>query len=378
MGVWSDWLAPPGFLFWVTLVIGGWITFGLLRSYFDAYKKYQTSKLVGALFAAFSTLTLIHLFGDKRALSWLFHGDTGGESMWFLAPFGLVFWLIILAEFVGLVFFVRLKRGWMATASIVATILLLQFVTGVPIIQGMWEHPLWTLAGVVGYVLVGIFWFLFKWDRFTKVQNRLYREVWLPWLESKNLTESDFNEAPVDVKAEWWEFFQSNNWSDDHEMRIEFRPKVWAHKADFTFWMSLWPWSMIETFLADFLVELWLMIYHRFSGLLTRIRDRNWRGTEGHELTVEEMEQYQYDRQKKKWSEEGQRLLGQWTDLQNGSKPGGNTLNVLENSLNELLRQVRVGINSGDTETADLQTDLETASREVTSAKHSWPSRNTI
>jgi hypothetical protein len=369
-GVWYDWLAPPGFFFWVVLVIGGWMTFGLINNYFNSYKRKSTYKLILSMFTAFGTLSLIHFFGDTRALGWLYGSNTnnGGEAMWFLAPFGLVFWLLIAAEFVGLVFFVRMKKGWLATVSIIATLGILQFATGLPVFQTMWQHPFWTLGGIAGYVLVGIIWFLFKWDRFTKVQNRLYREVWLPWLEEQNITEADFAEAPVEVRGEWWEYFQRHNWNDDHDMKIEFRPKVWAHKADFMFWMSLWPWSMIETFLADFLVELWLMIYHRFSGLLTRIRDRNWRGTEGHEMSTEEMEEFQYNRSKKKWAATGQRLLDQWTDLKGGGQPGGNTLAVLENDLNELLRQIRTGINSGDTETANLQSDLETASQEVTAA----------
>ena len=366
--MWTDWLAPPGFMFWVVLLLGGWISLGSLKAQFS--RRRRSNFFLGfSVFSAFTTLLLIHLLGDERALGWAYQGGAleGERPMW-LIPFGLVFWLLILAEFVGLVFMVRMKKGWFATLSIIVTLLAVQFLTGTPVFQWIWANKVMSLCIAGGYVVVGTLWFLFKWDRFTKVMNRLYQQKFRPWLESHGqLTPEDFAEAPVEIKGEWWDHFNSNNWDDESEQRIEFRPSVFGHKADFLFWMSLWPWSMIETFFADFLVELWNIIYHKFTNVLVAIRDRNWRGTESHQLSDEEMDEFRYNRDKKQWSEEGQQILSQWSDMKSkgGSNPAAAVTSDLQHRLANLIHTVQRHIAQGDVDTATLQGDLEDAATEL-------------
>lgn len=54
------------------------------------------------------------------------------------------------------------------------------------------------------------------------------------------------------------------------------RPKssyVRNNKARITWWISHWPFSIIGTFIGDFLVQIWDKVYEMFDGLYTRISD---------------------------------------------------------------------------------------------------------
>jgi hypothetical protein len=165
---------------------------------------------------------------------------------------------------------VRYRSGGNATISIAVTIGILQFVFGIPIGQFIWEHPFKTLIFCTGWTGLGICWFIFKWDRFTKRHKKWYKDALAVFLENKRkdaLTE--------DMKAEWWEYFRTKRYYGE---TIEYRPKFRNHKDELVGWLIYWPWSIIETFLFDFFVEFYNWIYEKFQVVLQRIMERNWAG----------------------------------------------------------------------------------------------------
>jgi hypothetical protein len=301
MGAYSGVLNPTHVGFWIVAGVGFFLSLlPLIVTYFWECdeNKYKTSReekkiynkrgpLLLGLFVAFSTLLVLHLFGDKRILGWMYEVPAREHTGWgvMIAPFGPVFFMLVLAELVVGFLAVKHKQGIWATCSLVLTLLLVQLVTGVPVLPWMLSNPLKTIAFFCGYVCVGAMWsFFYKWDVFVSGHRERYDAVRHEWLTEKGLREdSDFT---LEDKLSWEAYFEKNKYDDDG--LIEVRPKYRQHKSQLLAWASLWFVSMFETFMFDWLSDVFGRIYGRLGVLLEWIMLRRWKGTEGHMLTEEE------------------------------------------------------------------------------------------
>lgn len=311
MGVYSDVLAPPSFGFWFVAVVGAVLTLGPViwqfiteansrQDYDDRGRAIAKSRrdkrgaIALGLFSALATLMLIHLFGDQRVFNWLYETPDRANAQGLtalLVPFGPVFWLLALVEVIVLFIAVRGKNGGYALLSLFITLMAFQFITGVPVFPAMVKNWPWTVGLVISFVIIGIIWFLWKWDRLANNHRERYDVVLAAWCKSVGIP-SDPSQQPdfsLQQKADFEAYFATHN-VDEHGL-IEYQPKFRDHKSELIGWMMIWPMSMFESLLFDLIVEIWNRIYERFGKVLEKIMLRRWKGTEGHMLTPQERAQ---------------------------------------------------------------------------------------
>lgn len=288
MGVYSNVLAPPSFGFWAVTVISILISGGLFingvndKNQNNDTKSFKAKTALG-LFVFLFGMTLIHFFGDQRVFGWIYSPQERSSPLF--APVGLVTCLLACAEFAILIAALRFKSGVSALISMAVTLLAFQFVTGVPIIPTMFQNWVTSLVVFTGYLAVGIFWFLWKWDGYVKSQRAKYNVVYEKWRVAAGIAENTV--LSLQQKADFESYFHLNG-RDEDERKIEFRPKYRDHKSELIGWMMVWPISMFESFLFDILAEIFSNIYKRFGNILNAIMLKRWEGTEGHMLTKEE------------------------------------------------------------------------------------------
>jgi hypothetical protein len=305
MGIYSGVLAPPGVGFWFVVIVGALLTFGplvvtLLRGANQPPGRDRKSAVAVSLFSAFTTILLIHFYGDQRVLGWVY--DTPDRSSlegWqsLIVPFGPVFWLLVAVEAVVSFLALRHRHGGWATLSLIVTLFMIQFVTGVPVIPWIIRH--WDAAAVLFglWVAVGCAWsFFYKWDNLVATHRAWYDEIRAAWLKDRDFTEE--TEFTLEDKADWEIYFEDRKTRDDGEV-VEARPKYRRHKSELLGWATLWPVSVFETFLYDWLAQLFDHLYQRLGAVLEWIMVRRWKGTEDHMLSAEERVILERERQSK-------------------------------------------------------------------------------
>lgn len=288
--MYSELLAPPHFSFWATLVVGFIFTF---VPYF--YKFNRSDKLLFdwndykgvisfGVFSALTTVVVLHLFGDSRILGWLYIAPDPDAL---IAPLGVFSFSLIALASIGILFAIRQDNGVLAIFGLVASMILFQFVTGLPVFPWLVHHWMATLGIFLGNLLIGSAWAIFwKWDSLVANNRRRYDLIRSKWLQSKGLEEnSDFT---LENKLEWEKYFKGMN-RDEYGL-IEFRPRYRDHKSELIGWMVLWPVSVFETFLFDVVSDLFRQLYEYMGGLLDVVMKRRWQGTESHMLSDEERE----------------------------------------------------------------------------------------
>jgi hypothetical protein len=234
---------------------------------------------------------LIHLFGDQRVFNWLYETPDRANAQGLtalLVPFGPVFWLMALVEVVVLFIAVRGKNGGYALLSVFLTLMAFQFITGVPVFPQIIKNWPWAVGSVIGFMVIGVFWLLWKWDRLANNHRERYDVVFAAWCKSVGIA-PDAAEYTIQQKFNFENYFASHN-TDEYGL-IEYQPKFSDHKSELIGWMMIWPMSMFESLLFDLLVEIWNRIYERLGKVLGRIMLRRWKGTEGHMLTPQERAQ---------------------------------------------------------------------------------------
>lgn len=290
-------LAPPSVGFWFVLVVGAAFTFLpiIIALYREANRQYGDNEKIDkrgpisyGLFAALCTVLLIHCFGDSRVLSWLYEtpdrsDPTGWRSL--IVPFGPVFFLLVIAELVVAFFAIRHKQGLWATGSLFLTLFLIQFITGVPVFPWIFSNKILSLTLLGSYVILGVLWsFFYKWDRLVSDHRARYDIVRADWLKTRGLTES--SDFTLEDKLDWEKYFEKHKTDEDGV--IEARPKYRDHKSELLGWATMWPVSVFETFVFDWLSDIFYRVYRRLGTVLEWIMVRRWKGTETHMLTPEE------------------------------------------------------------------------------------------
>ena len=165
-----------------------------------------------------------------------------------------------------------------------------------------WPKILWFLGL---YVLFGVLWSFIKMWRTailvrTKVRAYLKEhplpDLDNPWRDVRKarrfaiITEEEeeeeeddndalFNKEPDDRFFRWAK--QAPTHFGGYKVTFEMSPeglkvslKAGDHKMIIISWMALWPFSMLGTLIADFLIHLWESIYKVLSSLYQRISDK--------------------------------------------------------------------------------------------------------
>jgi len=182
----------------------------------------------------------------------------------FLAFGGVLFWTIV-----GLVCLVvttqvhNEKTGW-AFVTFFGAVLLLALGSG---LYGVLKSipPINYLYGALAYLGIAALWAVIKWRAFYLPSLfRRYDELREEFLRKRGLTE-----MPADRKVT--DAFKSLD--DVKYLNIEYKRMVRHNKSRITGWMIFWIFSVLETFIGDFLVDVFDRIYRNISGLLQRMSD---------------------------------------------------------------------------------------------------------
>jgi hypothetical protein len=236
------------------------------------------------------------------------------------------FWALIIAEFIFLIYFLERERYLAAPFSIL--LVLGAWVLGGSglgdVIRWVYHNPTYTVAGMIGYFLIGTFYvispYVGKWWWFVRDVRDHNREAKQYWLESgkrridelklaiQNLTERQKRDAtnnhvnpdtqPAIDKATqemvvwtgsngvmteellpYWKTYQKENYFTDwfgRQVSIE-KPTPDKFKARITAWIVYWPPSLFWTLLNDPLRRIGRMIYEGVADILKKISDSAWK-----------------------------------------------------------------------------------------------------
>lgn len=180
----------------------------------------------------------------------------------FLAAGGIFFWAIVGLVFLVLTTQVHNERvGW-ATFTLILFIAGLVLLTGAGKIIASWPLIYYVYA-VGAYLGISAVWAAIKWRVFflPKLFER-YEEVRSAWLNRNGLKEMPADPAVIQK-------FKDNTGSQINRDRM-----VSHNKGRITTWMIFWPWSLLETFLGDFLVRVFDYMYKAVAGGFQRMSDR--------------------------------------------------------------------------------------------------------
>lgn len=144
------------------------------------------------------------------------------------------------------------------------------------------NHPLEFFECFACYLGVACFWGAFKWWRYCVKHRNLYEAAKNDFLRARKATL-----MTSALRVEWTKKLQTSNHYDRHAVWYAEAPQASDHKQKIMTWMYLWPFSMLGTFLSDFLRKLWGNLYNWMSGIYDSISLAVWKGTEN-DLASEE------------------------------------------------------------------------------------------
>lgn len=104
-------------------------------------------------------------------------------------------------------------------------------VLGIPVWTWCWAHPQHLMLGALGYIIIGVLWSFFKWDR------------WCAALKAEGVTQ-----AP------------RVNWESDRICT----------------WMAFWPFSMFWSAIRDGVLKLFTNLFRFFKSVYQRIANRHF------------------------------------------------------------------------------------------------------
>lgn len=257
----------PGSLpFWVLCAVTAYLAIRL-------FAEVGESSIGEAFFASglvvSGAVVLVFLFGTTAVFDWIYTKDS---PMFTLFAFGgWCFYLLMVAELLGLMYCMRSKRGISAAISIMVTVFLLQVFGGLPVVQFIWANKLASLVIFIGYFVVGGgMWSLWKWSRFSKRARDAYEKCRAEFLIEHGL------EPTGEFPEELWPIFKKKL-RDENYNKIEFFPDFRSHKSEILGWIVAWPLSILESFVLDFLLNLADWVYKRLSGAFEYITRFHWR-----------------------------------------------------------------------------------------------------
>lgn len=182
------------------------------------------------------------------------------------------FWLLTAIVALALTTFMRSRSEstFWATASVVLYIVVLNVFGDAGTFEWITTNPLWTAAIAGGYLLLGVFISVVKWEWFVSDARDLVQDQ---MLNVKNEfrrqyemdTKTSADDRPFDEKIK--PKFQT--W-----LKAHYAPKVREHKQRVINWMVFWPFVTLGMLFDDILRRMFASIYKTIQNYLQRRSDR--------------------------------------------------------------------------------------------------------
>jgi hypothetical protein len=187
----------------------------------------------------------------------------------------LWFWLLLAVEMLVLLVLLEWEQGAVATLTLAATLLALQFLGDVNVYGYAISHPWTVVLGAVGYFALGTGWAVAKWWFYVREQRAWYDELRAAFLRTHGYAPD--GAMPEGLQPQWM-------WCLDNARKerrsLDVHPLAAGHKRRIVRWMSYWPWSATWTLLKDPVRKAFVSIYHHLSDYLQEISDRAFHGVE--------------------------------------------------------------------------------------------------
>ena len=182
------------------------------------------------------------------------------------------FWALIALEVVLLFSFVEYENGSGATVSLVIFACCLQWLGNVDIIGYIVSNPLQTLILVGSYFLLGAIWGTIKWWIFCHDRLEEYNDLKQEFFQ-KNGVPAGTKVVPAELKAEWRGLLERHTAYNRGGGKLSDAPSAKKNKSRIMRWMSFWPFSMVWSFINDFVKRVFRSIYQKIAGYLQHISD---------------------------------------------------------------------------------------------------------
>lgn len=215
------------------------------------------------------------------------------EGLLLLFAFGTMgFWVLLaLASclLIGLLEFT--KSGW-ATFTLFATLVILYW-AGNFTFHWIGEHPYLFALYILGYLVTGAGWAIFKWWRFVVNLVEKYNDRKSKFLKERRIREVVI---PDEFKAEW-----ARHVRDFYDRYQPYTVQVLNdgivppdpnnHKEEIYLWITFWPWSMLWFVLDEPVRKTVRAIYRSIRNSLVRISEHAFQSTKA-DFSIESVEEH--------------------------------------------------------------------------------------
>ncbi len=188
--------------------------------------------------------------------------QAGGVIFWILTA---IFALVIASE-------VQSDRIGPATITLFAYLAALVAFSTLGTTAGVWllKHPIYILYGTGAYIVGAVIWTPIKWRAFfLPALFEKYNDLRAKYLASKKLTDlvGEDDAETAALRADFL-MYAKNSMGDINQLRM-----VRRNKANITTWIAYWPFSLVGTFIGDFLTRIAYNIYRALASSLQRMSD---------------------------------------------------------------------------------------------------------
>jgi len=180
------------------------------------------------------------------------------------------FWCLLLAELVLLLVSTEFENGILATASLAAFLLALQFAGDANPLGLAARKWYYLIPAALAYVAMGVGFGVFMWRRLVNKRLERHDAMFADFLREKGLP-PDTVDLPENLKVVWSERMERNK--EDDGQTLSETPRVGKNKARIIRWMSLWVFCFVLFIAKDMVVELYSSVYNRIASFLQRIAD---------------------------------------------------------------------------------------------------------
>lgn len=208
------------------------------------------------------------------------------EVVAFLAVGTFWFWALLVIEAIALFALVFNEKGTGATVTLILTLVLLNWVSKIPIVHYVLAHPLKTGLLVIGYFVAGTLWSIAKWWFFVRRRREKYDELRTNFLKDHN---KECAEVPPELRPNWRQVLENPHYytgkyfygyCNDEKCGCGLKPLARNHKSDILRWMSYWPISLTCTLINDPVRKLFNRIFYAIQKYFQMISDSAFKGTE--------------------------------------------------------------------------------------------------
>ncbi len=157
---------------------------------------------------------------------------------------GLGFWPIVLTLTLcaALIICTETESSIAGVISLCAYFVIIYLLTDFNLLSYIYNHPTSIMMYMALYVVLGILYALFRWDRYT---------------------------------AKWYEDNTALVKGEDESKLKNAVPTTNRNKERIIAWMAYWPWSGLWWLLSDFVKEVWSFLYDRVYNLFVWVEKRH-------------------------------------------------------------------------------------------------------